>query len=173
MTDAPATPDPGALIDESMRKAGVVWLSYGADTRPRSAWHVWHDGADYIVSGGIEQPLPGIEDADVVRVTVPSKDTRARLLTWVARRTTLDPASDDWAAIANTLSAARLNTIDRPTQLDRWRAECTISRLEPTGEVLDTPDSPSSESHRAAPADTPATTLGRQPLMYGGLPRRR
>ena len=73
-----------ALVEEAMKRSAVVWLSYPGGGWPRAVWHVWHDGVAYVVSGGPEQLLPGIEQAERVVVIARAKDSRARLVTWVA-----------------------------------------------------------------------------------------
>jgi hypothetical protein len=167
-----------ALIAEATRKAGLVWLTYGGHDRALPAWHVWLDGAAYVVSGGGEQPLPGIDTVTEALVTVPSKDNRARLTAWTARVTTLRPGDDVWPAATAALAAARLNARDIPNQVARWVDESVVTALTPTaltptGPIVERPDSPSDDAHRAPPPVTPATTLGRQPFMIGGVPRSR
>ena len=94
----------GALIAELSKKTGVCWLTYGGATH--AAWHAWVDDALYVVSGGDEQPLPGIEDVDRVEVTMRSKENGGRLLTWVAEASAVLPDHDLWEPATTTLVAA-------------------------------------------------------------------
>lgn len=165
-----------ALIGEAGRKAGLVWLSYAdpdQSTSPRPAWHVWVDGAAYVVSGGGEQDLPGVADATEVTVIVPSKDTRARLVTWVGRVKVVAPTDEVWVAATSALAAKRLNAEGGLAMIDRWARESTVVQITPTGQVVDTAEDPSPASLAEPPRATTATTLGRQPYMLGGLRRHR
>ncbi|MGH3659490.1 MAG: hypothetical protein ACRDUA_22820, partial [Micromonosporaceae bacterium] len=51
-----------ALLDETMKKSGLVWITVPG-RRPAPVWYVWRGGADpaaYVLTGGGEQPLPGL-----------------------------------------------------------------------------------------------------------------
>lgn len=120
------------LVEEATKRAGLVWLNLPA-AGPRPAWHVWHEGAAYVVTGGIEQPLPGLLDLDQVVVTVPSKDNRGRLVSWLADCERLAPGSDHWNTVVPVLVAGRLNLPDGQAASDRWARESAIVRLGPTG----------------------------------------
>lgn len=160
-----------ALVAEATAKSGIVWLSYAGEPRPRVAWHVWLDGSAYVISGGTEQPLPGIEGATEVTVTVASKDAGSRLLTWVATARTVRHGSADWHAAAAALSAKRLNgvTADR---LLLWSADSTITRLTPTGQVPEHPGARPQGDHAAPPVPTGATTRGPLPRVFHRRQRR-
>jgi hypothetical protein len=165
-----------ALIAEATRKAGLVWLTYGQRDgvqNGRPAWHVWVDGAAYVVCGPGEQDLPGLATATTVTVTVPSKDTRARIVTWVGSASVVSPQSDSWVPATSALAASRLNAEGGASMIERWSRECTVVRIVPTGEAVETAEEPSEVSLAEPPRDTPATTLGRQPAMLGGIRRRR
>lgn len=160
------------LVEEATKRAGLVWLNL-PDVPPRAAWHVWHDGAAYVVTGGIEQQLPGLLDLAQTVVTVPSKDNRSRLVSWLADCQRLAPGSDAWNAVLPVLTAGRLNLPDGEAAPDRWARECAIVKLVPTGEIIDEPGREPTGSGAAPPPATPATTVGQQPRMVGGLRRRR
>lgn len=129
---APATPQAPsaeAVVAAAAAKAGLVWVS--ADGLPaQSLWHVWHDDAVTVVVGGREQPDP-VGTATVVRLTVPSKDTRARLVEVDATVEPVGPDDDRWDASTFALSASRLNAVDAPGQLDSWARESRVLRLVP------------------------------------------
>lgn len=160
------------LVEEATKKAGLVWLDLPG-TGPRPAWHVWHEDAAYVVTGGLEQPLPGLLELSQVVVTVPSKDNRSRIVSWRADCVRLAPGSDDWNAVVPVLVAGRLNLPDGQAAPDRWSRESAVVRLVPTGEVLDWPGRAPLGSGAAPPPLTPATTVGRLPGMLGRRRRRR
>jgi hypothetical protein len=162
---------PQGLIAEAMSKSAISWLQYGELDRPRPAWHVWHEGAAYVVSDGAEQPLPGLDVADEVLVTIRSKDNGARLLTWVARAENLRHGSAEWHLAANTLSAARLNGRSEDRTLF-WAADSTITRLTPTDRVLEHLGARPTTDHAAPPPATPATTRGPLPHVVHRRPTR-
>lgn len=155
----------GFLIEEATRRSGLVWL--GLPAGPRPAWHVWQDSAAYVVTGGLEQPLPGLLDVRHVAVTVPSKDNRSRLVSWLAECTRVEPGSPEWEAVEPALRAARLNLPDGERAGERWARECAIVRLSPTGQILDAPGRVPTGSAATAPPPSPATTVGRLPRMLG------
>lgn len=168
-----------ALIEEACKKSAMLWLrpeSAGRDGRSWATWHVWIDGAAHVVSGGQEQDIPLLaEAADGARVvaTVRSKDTGGRLVAWVGVVRRLPPDDPAWEAVVPELHAKRLNAPDGDAQPQRWARESVVHRIEPTGELLETPTTPTTESHAAEPPGSPATTRGRLPFMVGKRARRR
>ena len=160
-----------ALIEEACRRSGLVWLQIERDDRAYAAWHAWHDGAVHVVTGGAEQPVPGLVDACAgagrVTVTVPSKETRGRLVAWVAKPSILAPGTEQWTAAADALHATRLNAPDGEEQPARWARESVLVRLEPTAEVPEHPGAVPTGSHAAPPAPSPATTRGKLPFVLG------
>jgi hypothetical protein len=182
--DAPATPAGGerdvardlALVAEAARKSALLWLAAAPGGRAYAAWHVWVDGAVLVVSGGLEQPMPVLDllDADRrVLVTLRSKDTWGRLVTWVGHAETIAPDDEAWPSAATELHAKRLNSPDGEAQPDRWRRESVITRIVPTGELVESPAHMPSGSQRAEPPASPATTRGRLPFTIGRRARRR
>jgi len=161
-----------ALIEEAAKKSGLLWVrAAGSGRRPRPMWHVWHDGAVYVLTGGIEQPAPeGLGDRAFV--TLPSKDKRSRLVTFVAEVEVVAPGSDDWSTVEPLLRGKRLNLPDGEAAPQRWARECTLFRLRPTGDVVETPDEPSTASHAVEPPPTPARTRVPRPLHLRGRPAR-
>ncbi|MEV4748246.1 hypothetical protein AB0K21_17880 [Streptosporangium sp. NPDC049248] len=114
------------VIEEGAKKSGVLWLSLD---RPRLAWHTWHDGAIYLVTGGGEQPLPGLAEAGEVRVTLRSKDNGGRLVAFDASVEVMDQtkAADAVAALAKE----RLNAPDGASLVARWATGSQVIRLTP------------------------------------------
>ncbi|MFD5571548.1 hypothetical protein [Streptomyces cadmiisoli] len=153
-----------ALVEEATKKSGLVWVR-GPGVPDRALWHVWHEGAACVVGDGPgEQPLPGLVDGAAAEVTVRSKDKGGRLVSWTAKVVELAPGSEEWTAAVADLKGKRLNAPDGEAMTDRWRRECRVLRLEPTGATGALPDGSLAE----APLPSPATT--RQPVP-AGLPR--
>jgi hypothetical protein len=161
-----------ALIEEAGKKSGLIWISLPGVDQPRAAWHIWHGGAAYVVTGGIEQPLPGLPGADQVTVTVRGKDKGARLITWVANVTEVEPGTPEWDAVVPALAIARLNAPDAENQPRRWAREAYVLRLTPSGEVTETPETMPRDSLAAPPVDTPAARDDHRPRMFGAKRRR-
>lgn len=161
-----------ALIEEAAKKSGLLWVRGGGrSVRSQALWHVWQDGAVYVLTGGIEQPAPaGL--ADHAYVTVRSKDKWSRLVTFVADVAVIEPGSNEWDALVPTMLGKRLNLPDGDAAPLRWARECTMFRLTPTGDVVETPDERSTTSHAAAPPPTPARTRVPRPLHLRGRPSR-
>ncbi|MGH8869258.1 MAG: hypothetical protein ACRDYU_14865, partial [Actinomycetes bacterium] len=162
-----------ALVAEGTKKAGLVWLTLPGSPHALPVWHVWLEGAAYVISGGEEQPLPDIERGGEVRVTVPSKDNRGRLVTWVAEATRVEPGTDEWDAAVAVLKPGRLNASDGERMPRRWAEESRLTRLAPTGRLPERPGDMPGGSLAAPPPPTPATTRGRLPYVLGRRPRRR
>jgi hypothetical protein len=115
-----------AAVEEGAKKSGILWLTLD---RPRLAWHAWHDGAIYLVTGGEEQPLPGLDALDRVHVTLRSKDNGARLVEFDAAVSLVDQAAAPDAVAV--LAKERLNARDSEHLTERWARDSTIVRLTP------------------------------------------
>lgn len=152
-----------ALIGELGKKTGVCWLRY--DERPRAAWHLWYDDALHLVTGGQEQPLPGLTDVDRVEVTMRSKENGGRLVTWVGRPSVVRPDDEAWDAVTDALVSDRLNLEDLSTAKAEWAARSVVVRIDPTGEVVEEPGALSDQDHAAPPVATEATTRGALPRV--------
>jgi hypothetical protein len=161
-----------ALIEEATRRSGLVWLDLPGLDCPRGTWHVWHDGAAYVVTGGIEQPLPGLPRAERVTVIVRSKDKGGRLVSWVASVSRVEPGTPEWDAVTPLLAKDRLNAPDTERQIERWADEAYVLRLAPTGEVTESPGSMPDDYAAVRPVPSPATTTRAKPFMVGARRRR-
>jgi hypothetical protein len=130
-----AAPDLVAhLVAEAARKSAVCWVGYrhpGGVVADRLVWHVWHDGAVVVLAGDRGQELDGLAHAEEAEVTLRSKDTRARLVSWTAPVSVVEPGTDEWEAHAAALVAARLNLPDPAAAVERWRTGCSVVRLNP------------------------------------------
>jgi hypothetical protein len=152
-----------ALLGEAMTKSGLLWIDVAGD-RAWPAWHVWDDGAAYVVSGPGEQPLPWLPEE--VRLILRSKDTGGRLLTLRAHTHVLEPGTPEWVTAAELLRASRLNAVD--DSLTRWADACTLTALVPFDAPLEAPGAYAADDARAAPARTAATTTSWRPWHWRG-----
>jgi hypothetical protein len=162
MTTPSAAAELTALVEEATKKSGLVWVD------GQALWHVWLDGAMYVVGGPGEQPLPAFADGGTARVAVRSKDKGGRLVTWPARVRLLAPEGEAWTAAVAELKGKRLNAPDGEAITGRWARECQVFRLAPEGLPDEYPGAMPEGSGAAVPVATPATT--RQPAP-AGLPR--
>ena len=163
-----------ALIEEAGKKSSVLWLTYAGSERARPAWHVWLDGAAYVVAAGdpasAEQPLPGLADVSTATVTMRAKDARSRLVSWQASVSRVAAGSEGWEAACKALRSERLNAVESTTLPDQWAESAVIVRLRPTGEVPEHPGQMPSDEAAARPPETPATTTGRLPWVIHRRP---
>ncbi len=137
MTDTTAVPP---LVAQATRRSLAVWVGV-AGAAPRAVWHIWHDGSAYLVTGGLEQALPGAAEGCRAHVIVRSKDRQERVVDWVALVTAVLPGTPAWDEVVPLLHLRRLNAPDGEEQPARWSRESAIWRLTPTGELLTlTPD---------------------------------
>jgi len=113
------------LVAEATRRSGVVWLSSPV-LASALVWHVWHDGAAYVVCGGDEQALadPGPTATVLVRGT-----SGARVVEWAASVTVVEPGSAQWDEVTPLLAAARLNASSTQGLPERWSRTSTVLRL--------------------------------------------
>ncbi|AWS46682.1 hypothetical protein [Streptosporangium sp. 'caverna'] len=114
------------VIEEGAKKSSVLWLSLD---RPRLAWHTWHDGAIYLVTGGGEQSLPGLAETDQVQVTLRSKDNGGQLVAFDASVEVVNQAEAAEAVAA--LAKERLNAVDGARLAERWATRSQVVRLTP------------------------------------------
>lgn len=156
-----------ALVEEATKKSGLVWLALPGLPQPRAAWHIWQDGAAYVLTGGEgEQPLPGLPEAKQATVITPSKDKGGRLVSWVAQVSEVKPGTEEWDAVVPVLAKERLNGDQE--QAERWARESYVIKLTPTAVSTDHPD----DYAAVRPVPTPATTAGKRPFMIGAKRRK-
>ncbi|GAB3679798.1 hypothetical protein GCM10027589_50050 [Actinocorallia lasiicapitis] len=165
-----------ALVDEAMKKSSLVWLELD---RARPAWHLWHGGNAYVLTGGAqEQPLPGLPEAGQVTVVVRSKDKGSQLVRWVAAVSEIRPGSPEWEEIAPLMFKERLNARPEPGEeheagkahdpVPRWSRDAWLLKLAPTGEYPALPG----DYFAMRPVETPAANTTRKPFMVGGKRRK-
>lgn len=161
-------------IDEAMKKTGLVWVrAAGRGHRAIGMWHLWQDGNVYLLTGGIEQPIPdGLDPGGTAHITARAKGKNARVLSFEAGVETLAPDTEDWRTVATALVPKRLNLPDGEAAPERWARECTIWRLRPTGVILETAQEPNPASHAASPPPSPGRSRVPRPLHLRGRPAR-
>lgn len=117
-------------VEESARRAGVLWLDLGDG--PRVVWHLWHDGAFYVVCGGLEQQVPLAGTAETGTVVVRGKPSaNDPVLTCTVAVSRVPPGSEEWVAVVPVLHEKRLNPPDGEAQPERWARESLVLRLAP------------------------------------------
>ncbi len=161
-----------ALIAETAAKADLVWVQVG-DNPAQALWHIWHDSAVTVVTGGREQPDPGFVDGQTVQLILRSKDKLTRVLTIAADVVRINPDSSKWDDVSKSLQPKRLNASDGEEQPRRWARESAVWQLRPTGLPSQAPGAMDDSSGRAVPRATPATTDDWQPFHAGKATRRR
>lgn len=171
MTEPVSSALTAALTQELAKKTSVCWLRY--DGREHAAWHIWLEDSLYVVSGGAEQPLPGIEDATTIEVVMRSKENGGRLLTWVGEASVVRPDEEAWGAVTVALVSARLNLDDLATAAAGWSEGSVVSRIRPTGRLTESPGSLGDGAHLAEPQPTGATTRGPLPRVLHRRAKRR
>lgn len=159
--------DDRALVDEALKKAGLIWVRTTDRPQGHAYWHAWHDDRIYLLTGPGEQPGAGLVDGGELVVVVASKDNSARLLTFGALVGDVHPADDDWAAATAALASGRLNLPDPPGAPTRWAADDTVRvvRLTPSDPTGERPGAYGDASQRAAPHPSSATTVGAKPWV--------
>lgn len=153
-----------AILDEALKKGALVWLEAG--TRSHARWYAWTGEHVYVLTGGGEQPDPGLEDGTTTEVVVRSKDNRHRLIAFRADVSILREGDPDWHPATADLAKARLNLPDPAGAPARWAApDFTLYRLTPQMPLTESVGDVSNVSRRATPMDTSATTAGPRPRI--------
>lgn len=155
------------LVAEAMKKAEIAWIT--TDTRPAyPVWCLWIDDALYLVSGGDEQPAPGLASATVAIVSARG-DHGGRIVAWTASVSVVSPEGGTWADITTQLAGKRLNASGTSQALiDRWAAQSVVIRLVP---VDDRVNAVATGSGAAVPRSTPATPRTAKPFRLHRVKR--
>jgi hypothetical protein len=95
-------------------------------------WHTWYEDALVVLALEPEQPLEGAAGAAQVEVTMRSKDTGARLVTWTGAVQVVRPDQPSWPGHAEALLGVRLNLRDPEAALATWRERGTVLRITPS-----------------------------------------
>lgn len=159
------------LVAEAMKKAAIVWLR--VDAAP--AYPVWClavDDALYVVTGGGEQPAPGLAPGADLGVSARG-DHGGRIVTWMVTVERVDPGSELWQTVAPQLAAKRLNSSGTAEAVvARWAEESAVFRLAPLGQIVDGHDRADAGSEAAPPLPTPAVRRTAKPFRLHRVKRR-
>jgi hypothetical protein len=124
------------VLDEALKKSTVVWIEVpgegGTGGRAVPAWYGTLDSRVYVLTGGSEQRIPGLAEADRVLLIARSKELQS-LVAEVEASARVVPASDPlFARLTAILLPRRLNLRDGEQAAERWRRECTLVELTPS-----------------------------------------
>jgi hypothetical protein len=127
---------PTAVLDEALKKSTVVWIEVpgpgGTGGRAVPAWYGTVDGRIYVLTGGSEQRIRGLDQADSVLLSARSKNVQS-LVSRMEASARVVPASDPlFARVVPVLLPRRLNLPDGEQAADRWRKESTLVELTPS-----------------------------------------
>jgi hypothetical protein len=125
-----------AVLDEALKKSTVVWIEVpgegGTGGRSVPAWYGTLDGRVYVLTGGSEQHIPGLAEAERVVLTARSKELQS-LVAEVDAGVRVVPSNDPlFARVVSVLLPRRLNLRDGEQAAERWRTECTLVELTPS-----------------------------------------
>jgi hypothetical protein len=163
-----AQPTLPAWFDGLMKKAPIVWVGVQHREQPLAMWPVWVQGAAYLLTGDDEQPDPGLQAGSYAIITVRSKETQQRVVTWLGAIGILEPPDRDWEVATAQLVKGRLNLRDSRHAAERWATgAASIWRITPVGELVESPGDYRMDRTFAAPIPSPATTAGRLPWVLG------
>jgi hypothetical protein len=136
-----ATASPAAVLDEALKKGTVVWVEVpgrdGTGGRAVPAWYGTLDGRVYILTGGQEQQIPGLAEADRVLLSARSKEMQSLVAKVEASARVVPPSDPLFARLVPILLPRRLNLRDGEAAADRWRKESTLVELTPSGVPAD------------------------------------
>ncbi|HEY1484535.1 MAG TPA: hypothetical protein VGF84_00445 [Micromonosporaceae bacterium] len=118
-----------ALVAEAIKKASIIWVSTATDQSPYPLWCLPSDGSLYVVTGGAEQPAPGLIEAHTATVAARG-DHGGRIATWRVTVDVVAPGDEEWSAIALPLAGKRLNSPESAAELvEVWATGSTVVRL--------------------------------------------
>jgi len=127
---------PTVVLGESLKKSTVVWVDVhgpdGTNGRPVPAGYGLDGDRVYILTGGSEQRIPGLAEADRAILTARSKDDQSQIAEVEASARVVDPKDALFNRIVPILLPRRLNLRDGDAAAERWKKECTLVELTPT-----------------------------------------
>lgn len=160
-----------ALVAEAMKKAAIIWICVDAEP----AYPVWcmpAGDALCVVTGGVEQPAPGLLPGATVRVSARG-DHGGRIVTWPAHVERIEPGGEAWQDLAPQLAAKRLNAPGTSEAvIERWSRESLLLRLVPAGDTIEVPADADARSGAAVPVPTPAARRTAKPFRLHRVKRR-
>jgi hypothetical protein len=122
-------------VETALKKGSIVWLDIpqkGGAVVQRPAWYVQEGRTLYVIKGGREQELPGLEQTDRVTVIVKSKDVKATIAELPAGVRVVTDAAE-FERVATLGMGTRLNLLDGQDALERWRNDSVMVHLTPLG----------------------------------------
>jgi len=125
-----------AVLDEALKKSTVVWVEVpgegGTGGRAVPVWYGTLDGRVYVLTGGSEQRVPGLAEADRVVLIARSKEQQSLVAEVEAAARVVEANDPLFARVAPVLLPRRLNLRDGEQAVERWRKECTLVELTPS-----------------------------------------
>ena len=132
----PTGSDAAAVLDEALKKSTVVWIEVpgegGTGGRAVPAWYGTLDGHVYVLTGGSEQHIRGLAEADRVVLVARSKELQSLVAQVEASVRVVPPDDPLFARVTAVLLPRRLNLRDGEQAPERWRKECTLVELTPS-----------------------------------------
>lgn len=122
----------GDAAETALKKGSIIWLTIpqpNGTSATRPAWYVQQGRKLFVIKGGAEQELPGLETNTRVDVTVKSKDIAATIAVVPADVRVVPNDSDEFERIAIQGMGTRLNLQDGEAALQRWKDTCTMVEL--------------------------------------------
>ena len=111
-----------------------------------------------------QQPAPGLAGASAAQVTARG-DHGGRIVTWPATVSQVPASGEEWERIAPQLAGKRLNSPGGATAtVERWTADCVVSRLVPAGDPIEAGESLPNASGAAPAGETPAARPAKRPF---------
>ena len=125
-----------AVLEEALKKSTVVWIEVpgegGTGGRAVPVWYGTLDRHVYVLTGGSEQHIPGLAEADRVVLVARSKELQSLVAEVEASVRVVPPADPLFARVTPVLLPRRLNLRDGEQAPERWRKECTLVELTPS-----------------------------------------
>jgi hypothetical protein len=125
-----------AVLDEALKKSTVVWIEVpgegGTGGRAVPAWYGTLDGRVYVLTGGSEQHIPGLAEADRAVLAARSKELQSLVAEVEASVRVVPPGDPLFARVTPVLLPRRLNLRDGEQAPERWRKESTLVELIPS-----------------------------------------
>jgi len=125
-----------AVLEEALKKSTVVWIEVpgegGTGGRAVPVWYGTLDGHVYVLTGGSEQHILGLAEADRVVLLARSKELLSLVAKVEASVRVVPPGEPLYARVASVLLPRRLNLRDGEQAPERWRKECTLVELTPS-----------------------------------------
>jgi hypothetical protein len=130
------TASEAAVLDEALKKSTVVWIQVpgegGTGGRAVPVWYGILDGRVYVLTGGSEQHVPGLAEADQAVLVARSKELQSLVAEVEASVRVVPPNDPLYGRVVPVLLPRRLNLRDGEQAPDRWRKECTLVELTPS-----------------------------------------